>query len=171
RRNPLRCRLLILANPLYFLELCLRLHPIEQESTTPCSPQPTGEGMIVLWKRLLEAGLSPLGVITWLFAFGLLLTILSWQSRVGCWPLIAGAVLFLVWLYSPLADIGFRYLENQYAPLVQPPSSAVDRIVILAGYGKTQPSIAVMSTVSPQTLCNLAEGLRLYRRLPTSKML
>jgi uncharacterized SAM-binding protein YcdF (DUF218 family) len=62
-------------------------------------------------------------------------------------------------------------LESQYAPLVQLPSCTVDRIVILAGYGTTQPCVAVMSTVSPQTLCNLAEGLRLYRRLPASKVL
>jgi uncharacterized SAM-binding protein YcdF (DUF218 family) len=126
---------------------------------------------MILWKRRLETALSPLGVTTWLFTFGLLVTLFSEQSRVGYWLLTAGAVLFLAWLYSPLADIGLRFLENQYAPLVQPPLCAVDRIVILAGYGKTQPSSAVMSTVSPQTLCNLAEGLRLYRRLPTAKVL
>jgi len=102
---------------------------------------------------------------------GLLLSLRKGSSRVGHRLLTAGALLYLAWIYSPLAEISIRYLEIQHAPLLQPPSAAIDRIVVLAGYGETHPSIPVTSNISSQTLCNMAEGIRLYRQMPGTKML
>jgi uncharacterized SAM-binding protein YcdF (DUF218 family) len=111
-----------------------------------------------LVKHLLEAGLSPLGVTTLLFVGGLLLSLRRRPSRGGPRLLAVGALLYLVWLCSPLAEIAIRHLEGQYAPLVSPPTLALDRIVVLAGYGETHPAIPVTNNVSSQTLCNLGRG-------------
>jgi len=125
--------------------------------------------MMVRVKHLLEVGFSPLGVTTLLFACGLLLSLRRRPARGGPRLLAAGALLYLVWLCLPVAEIGIGHLEVQYAPLLQPPS--FNRIVVLAGYGETHPSIPVTSNVSPQTLCTVAEGLRLYRQMPGAKVL
>jgi uncharacterized SAM-binding protein YcdF (DUF218 family) len=124
-----------------------------------------------LVKRLLEVGLSPLGVTTLLLAGGLLLSLRRRPSRAGCRLLAVGAGLFLVWLFSPLAELAIRPLEVQYTPLLQPPAVAVDRIVVLAGYGERHPAIPVTSNVSHQTLCNMAEGIRLYHLMAGTKVL
>jgi uncharacterized SAM-binding protein YcdF (DUF218 family) len=125
-----------------------------------------------MMKRLLEVLLSPLGVTTLLLACGFLLAILRRQSRWGYRLMASGAVLYLIFLFSPLAEIVIRSLEVQYAPLVQPePSLAVERIVILAGYGEMHPSTPVTSNVTAETLCRMAEGIRLYRQFPASKVI
>jgi uncharacterized SAM-binding protein YcdF (DUF218 family) len=122
-------------------------------------------------KHLLEAAISPLGVTTLVLMGGLLLSLRARASRRGPRLLMAGACLYLVWLWSPLAEIAIRSLEVQYPPLLQPPVVALDRIVVLAGYGETHPTIPVTSNVSPHTLCNLVEGLRLYHQMPGAKLL
>ena len=122
-------------------------------------------------KHLLEAVFSPLGVTTLVLVAGLLLSLCARPSRAGLWLLAAGACLHLVWLCSPLAEIVIWSLEVQYPPLVQPAAVALDRIVVLAGYGETHPAIPVTSQVSSHTLCNLVEGLRLYHQRPGAKLL
>src|SRR2546428_7166897 len=126
---------------------------------------------MVRMKHLLEAVFSPLGVTTLVLVGGLLLSLRVRPSRGGLWLLAAGACLHLVWLCSPLAEIVIRSLEVQYPPLLQPSAVALDRIVVLAGYGETHPAIPVTSNVSSHTLCNLVEGLRLYHQMPGAKLL
>src|SRR5689334_20107527 len=104
--------------------------------------------IVVLAKRLLEVGLSPLGVLTLLLVGGLVLVCRQQSARIGVRLLVAGALLFLVLLFSPLAEISIRHLEIQYAPLLQPPAQAITRLVVLAGYGEDSPSVPVTSNIS-----------------------
>jgi uncharacterized SAM-binding protein YcdF (DUF218 family) len=126
---------------------------------------------MVRMQHLVEAVFAPLGVTTLVWAGGLLLALRPPPSRGGTRLLAAGACLSLVWRCSPLAELGMRPLEGQYPPLVQPPAVALHRLVVLAGYGETHPAIPVTNNVSSHTLCNLVEGLRLYRQMPGAKLL
>src|SRR5215471_18937094 len=135
------------------------------------NPAHLDEERIVRMKHLLEAVLSPLGVTTLVLVAGLLLSLRVRPSRAGLWLLAAGACLHLVWLCSPLAEIVIWSLEVQYPPLVQPAAVALERIVVLAGYGETHPAIPVTSQVSCHTLCNVIEGLRHYHQRPAAKLL
>lgn len=123
-------------------------------------------------KRLLEVSCSPLGVTTLLLVCGLLLVLIRRRSRWGCRLLASGAVLYLLFLFSPLAEIAIRHLEVQYAPLMRAESSPpIEQIVILSGYGETHSVTPVTSNISAETLCRLAEGIRLYRQLPAPKVI
>ncbi len=123
-------------------------------------------------KRMTEAVLSPLGVVILLMAGGLALGLWRRHRRTGHRLLIAGTILFLLFLFSPLAEFLVLGLERHFPSMLTPPSPpAIDRIVVLAGYGEDVPGFPVTSSVSGQTLCCMAEGLRLYRLLPGAKLL
>ncbi len=121
--------------------------------------------------RYLELFLSPVGILTLLLGFGLAFTFVRRKSPWGRRMLGAGAAAYLVLLCSPLAEILVRGLEKDYAPLLSPdPASGVNRIVVLSGYGEDRASIPVTSSLSEQTVFCLVEGIRIYRRLPGSKL-
>jgi uncharacterized SAM-binding protein YcdF (DUF218 family) len=123
-------------------------------------------------KRLIELIFSPLGILSILMAVGFLLSVFGRQSRAGRRFLICGAFLFLIFLFSPLAQYLMWNLERQYPPLITPPAlPKIDRIVVLAGYAEENPGIPVTSSVSDQTLANMSEGLRLYRLVPKAKLI
>jgi uncharacterized SAM-binding protein YcdF (DUF218 family) len=123
-------------------------------------------------KRSIELIFSPLGIVAILMGAGIVLSIAKKQSRKGHRFLICGALLFLVFLLSPLSQFLIWNLEKRFPPLLIPPSNPpIDRIVILAGYAEDNPGIPITSNVSGQTLGNLSEGLRLYRLLPKSKLI
>lgn len=123
-------------------------------------------------KRIIETVFSPMGVTTLLFLGGALLASTKRHSRWGRRFLLTGAVLFLVFTFSPLAEILIRNLESDYPPLLSPPASTpIRRIVVLSGYGEDHAGIPVTSALSEQTLCRLSEGTRLYRLLAGSKLL
>jgi uncharacterized SAM-binding protein YcdF (DUF218 family) len=124
------------------------------------------------FKRSIELVFSPLGIVAILMSAGLVLSIRKKQSRKGHRFLICGALLFLVFLLSPLSQFLIWSLENGYPPLLTPPSNLkIDRIVILSGYAEDNPGIPITSNVSGQTMGNLAEGLRLHRLLPKSRLI
>ena len=122
--------------------------------------------------RAVETFFSPMGVMTLLLLGGAILTLTRRHSQWGRRLLLTGAALFLVFTFSPLAEILIRNLESDYPPLLVPPtSSPIRKIVVLSAYGEEHPGIPITSAVSEQTLCRLSEGIRLYRLLAGSKLL
>jgi uncharacterized SAM-binding protein YcdF (DUF218 family) len=80
--------------------------------------------------------------------------------------------LFLIFLFSPLSKYLILSLERPFPPLTVPPESPkIERIVILAGYAEEFPGIPITSSISEQTIFSLAEGLRLHRLIPKSKII
>jgi uncharacterized SAM-binding protein YcdF (DUF218 family) len=122
-------------------------------------------------KHSLELAFSPLGIMTLLMAGGVVLARVRRKSRWGRRLLVAGALLFLLFTFAPLAEFLIRGLERNYAPLLSPPTSApIRHIVVLSAYGEDHPAFPVTSNVSDQTLCRLVEGIRLHRQIPGAKM-
>ena len=123
-------------------------------------------------KKSLELIFSPLGIMTILLACGVLFSIGRRHRRGACHSLICGALLFLIFLFSPLAQYLMLDLEGRFPPMLKPPESPpVSRIVILSGYAEERPAFPVTSSVSHQTLSSLSEGLRLYRLVPGAKLI
>ncbi len=125
-----------------------------------------------LIKRLAEFTFSPVGIMTILTASGLALSVFRRRSRAGRRLLVWGGFLFLVFLFSPLAEYLILSLERPYAPMLFPPAEPkINRIVVLAGYAEEYPGFPITSNVSGETLCRMSEGLRLYRLLPGSALI
>jgi uncharacterized SAM-binding protein YcdF (DUF218 family) len=123
-------------------------------------------------KRFVELLFSPLGVLVLLLAAGLALGFLKRHAELGRRLLTCGALLYLVFTFSPLAEFLMRGLERQYPPMLFPPASpSVDRIVVLSGYGEPHPGFPVTSRLSSETMNRLAEGIRLYRLAPGAKLI
>jgi uncharacterized SAM-binding protein YcdF (DUF218 family) len=121
--------------------------------------------------RMVELGLSPFGIIVVLLAAGVLLSLTRRRRRAGFGLLFLGAALYLLCTATPLAELAIGNLERPYLPLqTVDPSSGVDRIVILSGYGVDHPATPVTSNLAGETTCRVAEGIRLYRQLPKSKI-
>ena len=125
-----------------------------------------------LIRKLAELTFSPVGIMTILTATGLSLSVFRRRSRSGRRLLIWGGLLFLVFLFSPLAEYLILSLERPYAPMLSPPAEpGINRIVVLAGYAEEYPGFPITSNVSGETLCRMSEGLRLYRLLPGSSLI
>ena len=122
--------------------------------------------------RSVENIFSPLGILSLLMIGGILLIFSRRFRRTGRFLLFCGALLFAIFLFSPLSKYLILGLERPYPPLLVPPESPkIERIAILAGYAEDNPGIPITSNVSEQTACRLSEGLRLYRLLPGSKLI
>jgi len=123
-------------------------------------------------KKSIEITFSPLGILVLLLALGVILALIRKHSRTGRRLLICAALLFLIYLFSPLSIYLTWHLEKQFEPLLSPPKSPkISRIAVLAGYAEEHPKFPITSNVSPQTICSLTEGLRLYRLIPEAKLI
>jgi uncharacterized SAM-binding protein YcdF (DUF218 family) len=121
--------------------------------------------------RYLEVCLSPVGTATILLFAGSVLIAVRRRSPWGARLLAAGSVAYLVMLFSPVAEILIRGLERGYPALLEPDSAAgLSRVVVLSGYGEDNEGIPVTSNLSEQTVFSLVEGMRLYHKLPGSKL-
>ena len=125
-----------------------------------------------LAKRSLEIVFSPLGILSILLLGGGILGLTRSYARAGRRLLIGGALLFAMYVFTPLAHYLVWNLERDFPPLVLPPQNPkVDRIVVLAGYAEEHPGFPITSNVSAQTIFNMSEGLRLYRLAPKTKLI
>ncbi len=123
-------------------------------------------------KRSIELLLSPLGVLALLLGAGLILSIRRRHAQAGRRMVACGALLYLIFTFSPLAEFLMRSLEKRYPPMLSPPQSPrVDRIVVLSGYGEARTTFPVTSNLSGETMNRLAEGIRLYRLSTGAKLI
>jgi uncharacterized SAM-binding protein YcdF (DUF218 family) len=128
--------------------------------------------LIVSAKKLLEAVISPLGIMTILLLSGAIAIFIKRYTRLGLRLLTGGSSMFIIFLFSPLSQYMIYGLERQFPPLLTPPQSpSINRIVVLAGYAEDHPQFPITSNVSSQTMGNLTEGLRIYRLIPESKII
>jgi uncharacterized SAM-binding protein YcdF (DUF218 family) len=124
------------------------------------------------WKRTFEIIFSPIGILSILLFSGIILSFAKRHIRAGRRLLICGALLFIVFVFTPLAHYLMWNLEKDFPPLLALPlTPKADRIVILAGYAEEHPGFPITSNVSEQTMANMSEGLRLYRMVPQAKVI
>jgi uncharacterized SAM-binding protein YcdF (DUF218 family) len=123
-------------------------------------------------KKSIELIISPLGIMVILIFAGIILSLIRRRRPIGFRLLTIGGVLYLFFLFSPLAKFLMLGLETQYSPLLELSNlKYADRIVILAGYAEDFPNIPATSRVSVQTIGTVSEGLRLYRLNPKAKLI
>jgi uncharacterized SAM-binding protein YcdF (DUF218 family) len=121
--------------------------------------------------KLLADIVSPVGIMVALLTAGIVLHFTRNHFRLGHRLLISGAVLYLVFLFSPLSEVLILSLERPFPPMLVPPASPkIDRIVVLSGYGEENPAVPVTSNVTEETVYSMVEGVRLYRLLPGAKL-
>jgi uncharacterized SAM-binding protein YcdF (DUF218 family) len=108
--------------------------------------------------------------VTILFGSGILVNALRRQSRIGCRLVSSGAGLFLVFLLTPLAEVLYANLEHPYPPMLHP-NASVRTIVVLSGYGEDLPFLPVTSKLTGEMIPRMAEGIRLYRETPGSRLI
>lgn len=122
-------------------------------------------------RQLLALCGSPLGIMTFLFAAGLLAKAIWPGSRGGRRLLLSGVLLYLLFLFTPLAEVAVATLERVYPPLLKTdPSGGIRTIVVLSGYGEDHPLFPVTSEMSGETITRMVEGIRLYRGLPGARL-
>jgi uncharacterized SAM-binding protein YcdF (DUF218 family) len=122
-------------------------------------------------KGLIEIIFSPLGILTLMTMAGVVLSLNKHRLHAGRRLLVCAGILFLLFLFSPLAQYLMLHLEREYPPLINLRESQADQIVMLAGYAEENPGVPITSNISEQTVVVLSEGLRLYRLNPEAKMI
>lgn len=121
-------------------------------------------------KYILEFFLSPLGLLTLLLFGGLLLSLRKdhWISAKRWFT--AAAILYFLFLCTPVGELAFGSLEQRYPALLNPETAGARYIVILSAYAERSSNAPITSNLSEETLCRLVEGMRVYRRVPESKI-
>jgi uncharacterized SAM-binding protein YcdF (DUF218 family) len=123
-------------------------------------------------KRALEFCVSPLGVLTFLLVGGVALSATRKASRAGRRMAWTGALLFLLVLFTPVAEWLIADLERPFPAVRQAdPGSGVRTIVVLSGYGEDHFDLPVTSKLWPDTLSRTVEGIRLFRQLPGARLI
>ena len=74
--------------------------------------------------EMIEGCISPAGLMTILFASGILVKAFRRRSRMGHYLVWSGAGLFLVILFTPLAELLYASLEHPFPPMLHPDASA-----------------------------------------------
>jgi uncharacterized SAM-binding protein YcdF (DUF218 family) len=127
---------------------------------------------MIIIKNFIEIIFSPLGILVLIMCAGIILSYSKRFRHAGQRLLTSAGILFLIFLFSPLAQYLMLGLERQFPPLLNPPRDRkIERIVVLAGYAEEIPGIPITSVVSVQTIGTLSEGFRLYKLMPGAKLI
>jgi uncharacterized SAM-binding protein YcdF (DUF218 family) len=132
-------------------------------------------------KKLLSALVQPYSLLPIVMSLGLVLLCFSKRRRTARALLFAGLALMALLSLGPVARALVRPLEASYPPLMAeatqasttlPDGSPAPRWVVVLGGGHAESrSLAPIHRLSAPSLVRLAEGIRLQRLLPESKLL
>ncbi|HEX7597641.1 MAG TPA: ElyC/SanA/YdcF family protein [Polyangia bacterium] len=131
-------------------------------------------------KKLLSAGLQPYSVLFAVILAGLILLRFSKRQRLAKVLLVVGFALLTLSSSRPVAHMIAGPLEAAYPPFLAgttqageslPDGSPAPRwVVVLGGGHSDSSSLAPLQALSTPALVRLAEGIRLQRLLPGSKL-
>ncbi len=132
-----------------------------------------------LFKKILSPFLFPLPLCVEILLAGILLLWFTKKQSWGKSMATLGAVLLVLLSCGFVTGDMLRRLEQQYPPIMEnrgtpvPADSpdAVKWIVVLGGGNIPDSRIPVISRLTEASLVRLAEGIRLYRENPGSKLL
>lgn len=135
--------------------------------------------MFILKKIISELFYPVPGCLELLIA-GLLLLLFTGRQRVGKTLVSMGVVLLAIFSYTNIPQMLLKPLERRYPSLYVSEASdgaakdhipSIKRIVVLGGGHQFDPNIPVTSQISSASLVRLIEGVRLYNKIPGSKLI
>ncbi len=136
--------------------------------------------MLFLLKKIISQFLTPTTVCFEVMVAGLILLFFTRRQRAGKIVTAIGIGILAFLSYSGVSRMLLRPLEHRYQPLflsATPKStndaaaSAARWIVVLGGGHITDPNIPVTSQPSHASLVRTIEAVRLYRKIPGSKLI
>jgi uncharacterized SAM-binding protein YcdF (DUF218 family) len=125
-----------------------------------------------LLKKIVAPLLLPLSICLEILCAGMLLLLFSRRQKTGKTLMLLGIASLVLFSYPPFADVFLRSLESKYSPLVDvAPFSDVAWVVVLGGGHHSDTTLPVTSQLSESSIIRLAEGIRIHRLLPESRLL
>ena len=125
---------------------------------------------LFLLKKILGDLLMPVPIALLLLFWALLLLLRSKTRWLGIIVVFFVTALLFVSSYAPLSNQLISGLENQI-PRYQPQESPADYIAVLGSWHQSVKGQPVTSELSPTAIVRLAEGVRIYRLNPGSKLI
>ncbi|MFU8805190.1 MAG: envelope biogenesis factor ElyC [Bradymonadaceae bacterium] len=124
-----------------------------------------------LIKKILGHLFMPLSVIILLLLVGLAVLWFTRREKLGKVLVTGATVLLMASSCGLVADGLLRPFERQYSTLHDASEhEGVEWIIVLGAGHFTNPELPVTSQVAEEGLIRLAEGIRLHRQLPGSKL-
>ncbi|MFH2044916.1 MAG: ElyC/SanA/YdcF family protein [Pseudomonadota bacterium] len=128
--------------------------------------------MMFLFKKIAGLLLSPLTVCISFLVLGLLLLSFKKKEKIGKIIIIVGVMSLIFMSFNLLPDKILGNLERKYKPLLNTNSiSEIRWIVVLGGGYLADSMLPVISSLSPQSLFRLVEGISIYNKMPKSKII
>lgn len=123
-------------------------------------------------KKLLTPLLYPVPAVLLALGLGVFLLWMSPWRRAGRLLVTLGALLLGALSWGPVAESLVRPLERQYSPLVfHQGLRDVRWVVVLGGGHVSDPVLPPTGQLDEASLVRLAEGIRIHRLLPRSRLL
>ena len=136
--------------------------------------------MMFALKKLISAALQPCSLLLTVMVLGLVLLFFTKRQRTAKILLTAGLALLALLSLGLTARTLVHPLETAYPPLLAQATQAVSTmpdgsptprwVVVLGGGYSESRSLAPLHQLSESSLVRLAEGIRLQRLLPESKL-
>lgn len=131
-------------------------------------------------KKIISQSLSPVSLCLELLIIGLAFLLFTRKQKTGKVIISVSVTLFVVFSYTPIPGILLRSLEYRYPLLSVTTVSdttgndavpSVKWIVVLGGGHTSDPNIPTASQLSRESLIRLIEAIRLYKKIPGSKLI
>lgn len=128
-----------------------------------------------VFKKIVSPMFLPLPLCVEILLVGIILLWFTRKQRAGKLAVSLAAMMLLLFSNHGVADRLLRPLESRYPPLAarvegQAGKPAASPIVVLAAGFAVDPRLPPSSQLSHETMVRLAEGIRLYRERPGSKL-
>lgn len=129
------------------------------------------EGLFFL-KKFLGDALMPFPIALLTMIAGIVILGKGANKRCAIMPLTASMLLLLLAGMKAPSDYLASSLEERYRPVLDPaPLGNVDWIVVLSAGQNDDPRVPALGRLGDSTLVRMAEGIRLYRMMPGSRLL
>jgi uncharacterized SAM-binding protein YcdF (DUF218 family) len=124
-----------------------------------------------LFKKIVAPLFFPIPLILGILLLGLFLVWLTRRQKTGKVIVLIGIIFLGMLSYDAVSDKLLQPLEYRYPPLLNLQHiQNVKWVVVLGGGHTSDPTLPAISQLSGASLARLAEGIRLYRGLPGSKL-
>lgn len=128
------------------------------------------------FKKIMAQFFSPLSIIILILFAGLILLLFTSKNKIGKILVLLGVMIFIFCSFGTTSDILIRPLENKYIPIdnnkfVSSLEQLPKVVVVLGGGHSSSQRLPITSQISSDSLTRLVEGIRIYRKIPGSKLL